>query len=71
MAMSTYEIQTRSYWEFQAADEAWSRLLQAQFGKAAGDVRYTKRGEGEPGSALRQAHDAFHAARKACRLWTD
>lgn len=45
-----------------AADAEWSKLLRAQFGKQAGDVRYTKRGKGELGTPLRTAHDAFQAA---------
>jgi len=40
-----------------AHDKAWSAELQKQFGKEAGDKRYTKEGMGEPGSKLRQLHD--------------
>jgi hypothetical protein len=63
----SFENQTRAYWAFQACDEEWSRLGQAIFGKAWGDVRYTAAGKGEPGSALRQAHDDFATAREAWR----
>lgn len=45
-----------------AADEAWGSELRRQFGKRAGDVRYTTRGKGEPGSELRRLHDAKLAA---------
>ncbi len=41
-----------------AADDAWSAELVARFGKDAGDARYQRRGEGEPGSPLRMAYDA-------------
>ena len=50
-----------------AADEAWSAELRRLFGAKAGDVRYTKRGEGEPGSELRRLHDAKIAADRALR----
>jgi len=49
----------------QTTDDAWSAELQRQFGKRAGDVRYTPQGRGEPGSELRRLHDAREAARKA------
>lgn len=48
---------------FQIADEAWSALLRKEFGKQAGDVRYTTRGKGEPGTILRAAYDTRDAAR--------
>ena len=50
---------------FQCADLDWSRELQRQFGKRAGDVRYTAEGKGEPGSTLRLLHDKVDAARVA------
>lgn len=50
---------------FQAACNAWSVELQRQFGKRAGDIRYTAQGAGEPGTVLRERYDAFHAARIA------
>lgn len=50
---------------FQAADGVWSYILAQTFGTRAGDVRYTKEGEGAPDSLLRLAHDSFHAAREA------
>jgi hypothetical protein len=50
-----------------AADEAWSAELHRLFGKNAGDVRYTRRGHGEPGSELRRLHDAKLAADEALR----
>lgn len=48
-----------AYKAWAAADDAWHALLKAQFGRDAGDVRYTARGRGEPGTALRAAHDEF------------
>ncbi len=50
-----------------AADDAWSAELRRQFGKRAGDVRYTKVGKGEPGTELRRLHDAKLAADVALR----
>lgn len=47
------------------ADDAWSAELSRAFKGAAGDIRYTKQGEGEPGTDLRRAYDAFKAARDA------
>lgn len=49
------------------ADNAWSAELQRQFGKRAGDVRYTSVGEGAKGSTLRTLYDAFRATTDA---WT-
>jgi hypothetical protein len=49
----------------QATDDAWQEALQAAFGKRAGDVRYTKAGQGEPGSELRRLYDARTAAQEA------
>lgn len=51
-----------TYRAAQAADEAWSNELHRLFGKKAGDVRYTSRGAGAPGSELRRLHDAKLAA---------
>lgn len=50
-----------------AADQAWGDELRRLFGKNAGDIRYTKRGQGEPGSELRRLHDAKLAADAALR----
>ena len=49
-----------AYYAFQAADDAWSAELQKQFGRNAGDIRYTPRGRGEPGSKLAELHAEFH-----------
>lgn len=49
-----------------AADHRWSELLRRYFGKRAGDVRYTKQGEGQPGSDL---HEAWQAFRKSTEIW--
>lgn len=60
---------------FEIADHAWGRELVALFGRAAGNVRYTKQGRGEEGSQLRQlyterteAQRAWDAARDAGRV---
>lgn len=45
-----------------AADDAYSAELRRLFGKNAGDVRYTRRGAGEPGTELRRLSDAKLAA---------
>jgi hypothetical protein len=50
-----------------AADDAWSAELRRLFGSSAGNVRYTKRGEGEPGSELRRLYEAKVAADRALR----
>lgn len=42
------------------ADQVWSELLRAQFGKRAGDVRYTPEGKSTP--ELKAASDAKRAA---------
>jgi hypothetical protein len=49
---------------FAIADQEWGKELQRQFGKEAGDARYTKRGQGQPGTALRTAYDARETARQ-------
>lgn len=51
--------------EFARADDAWSAELGAQFGRNAGDVRYTAAGHGEPGTHLRRLSGAFDKARDA------
>lgn len=49
-----------------AADAAWSAAIKAAFPRErAGDVRYTAKAHGEPGSPLRAAYDARTAACKA------
>lgn len=42
-----------------AADAVWSEELRRQFGRDAGDIRYTGRGRGLEGSELRRLHDEF------------
>lgn len=56
---------TLLYSDWLAADEAWSAELHRLFGSDAGDVRYTRRGKGDPGSRLRELYDAFDKARDA------
>lgn len=51
-----------------AADKAWLKAIEEAYpDQRAGDLRYTAIGEGKPGTALRAAYDAFHAAGKAWR----
>lgn len=50
-----------------AADNRWSLELRRLFGKRAGDVRYTKQGQGEPGTELNDAYLAFQVASEAHR----
>lgn len=61
--MSTAEL----FKEWLAIDAAWSGELHRAFGKRAGDVRYTKEGEGLPGTKLNDAYLAFVVAGKAWR----
>jgi hypothetical protein len=56
MTMTAYK---QLYQEATAAEDAWHNELVKQFGKQAGDKRYTKEAKGEPGSKLRQLHDNF------------
>lgn len=58
---------TDLYREAVQADKAWSEQLKKTFGKSAGDARYGKRGEGEPGSALNRAFTAWVSASIAWR----
>ena len=53
-----------------AADDAYSAELRRLFGKRAGDVRYTKAGEGEPGSDLNRLYLAWTEANRAHYLST-
>ena len=39
------------------ADAEWSKALQECFGKRAGEVRYTKEGQGNPGTVLRNLYE--------------
>jgi hypothetical protein len=48
-----------SYHEAFKADQRWSKELQKSFGTRARDVRYTKEGEGKPGSELNKAYLEF------------
>lgn len=56
-----------AYKRYEAADAAWSAELRLAFGKNAGDVRYTKQGEGEPGTPLNDAYLAYREARDEWR----
>jgi hypothetical protein len=38
-------------------DNVWSAALAEMFGNRAGDVRYTKEGEGKPGTVLRNLYE--------------
>lgn len=56
----------RLYHAWGAADDAWGRAIKQAYPKQwPGDVRYTERGKGAPGSALRAAYDAHQVAQKA------
>lgn len=57
-----FEHAHMAYYQALAADRAWSLELRYRFGDKAGDVRYTKRAEGEPGSELRRLYEAKIAA---------
>lgn len=50
-----------------AADDAYGNELRRLFGARAGDVRYTTRGDGLPGSTLRRLRDEKLAADAALR----
>lgn len=48
------------YGDWIAAENEWMAQIKAAFPrKRAGNVRYQKEGEGEPGTALRAAYDAW------------
>lgn len=49
---------------FHEADDYWQRALELEFGDAAGQARYELRGQGAPGSDLRQRAEAREAARR-------
>ena len=57
------------YDEFKAADHEWSAELKRLFGRNAGDVRYTKQGEGEPGTTLNACYLRFRRANDAWLEW--
>ena len=66
MDINTLERQERITWQkAYDTDSAWSRELEIRFGKRAGDIRYTAEGKGEPGSILRERHNARQAAQTA------
>ena len=48
-----------------AADDAYSVELRRLFGKRTGDIRYTLKGAGKPGSELRRLRDTKLAADQA------
>lgn len=55
-----------------AADRAWHDELVRNFGKEAGDKRYTAAGKGSAGSLLRALHDANREACEAAhRAFTE
>jgi hypothetical protein len=49
------------------ADDAYSAELRRLFGGRAGDVRYTQRGSGAPGTELRRLYEAKLAADAGAR----
>lgn len=54
-----------AYKRYEAADAELSAELGKAFGEKAGDVRYTKQGEGEAGTPLNAAYLAYREARDA------
>lgn len=47
-----------------AADESWMAEIRRAYPREwAGDVRYTDRAHGEPGTPLRAAYEAYESAR--------
>lgn len=50
---------------FDAADAVWQAEIEAKFGDAAGDARYTGKAKGMVGTTLRRAYEAREAARIA------
>lgn len=59
------DICCKLYREAVAADAAWMAALKAANLGRPGDVRYTKAGEGQPGTALRAAFEDWTAKRAA------
>lgn len=57
-----YERYEAAYRTALVADNAWQAELATRYGAAAGDVRYTHAGKGEPGTALNTAYLAYQAA---------
>lgn len=58
-------LRTEVWKAYAAADDAWSAELAVLFGSRAGDVRYTARGHGVPGTKLGELYRAYVAARTA------
>jgi hypothetical protein len=56
------------YYAALEADNAWQAELVRLFKKNAGDIRYTDKGKGDPGSVLRTLHDQAETAKSA---WMD
>jgi hypothetical protein len=58
-----------------SAETVWAMELRRAFGPLAGTARYTKQGEGEPGSQLRAAYVHYHKCREyweaACRAYDE
>lgn len=57
MTHTQHRCTTRQLW--QRACDAWSEQLHNTFGSEAGDMRYRKAGQGEPGTPLHTAYCAF------------
>lgn len=54
-----------AYVAYCAADEAWGEAIEREFpGEHPGDVRYTDRAHGVPGSELRRLYDDYVAKRE-------
>jgi hypothetical protein len=53
-----------------AADEEWMDEIRRTFPREwAGDVRYTPRAHGEPGTALRGAYERYLSTREAWEIF--
>lgn len=61
------EYREVAYRAWEAAEAAWSLALHRRFGRDASEMRYRAIGKGEPGSELRQLHEACVAAEAAWR----
>ncbi len=55
-----------AYYRAIEADKAWQKELVRLFKSRAGDVRYTAKGRGAPGTKLRALHDEF---KKTSAAW--
>jgi hypothetical protein len=57
MVTNAMKLGTLAHKRALETDNAWQIHLEVCFGKRAGDVRYTKEGEGKPGTVLRNLYE--------------